>query len=382
MVERKIPINKWIVFVISFFIIISPFENVVRIEKYTYVIGILLLMLPMLYSVKFRIQNIFELIFLLCYVCVSAFWSPQEGAVGGLLTVIATFLFLFLQLGYVYSEQDVNQIKWAIVIQGFVLLMTCYRFGYYMDGRLWIKTDQSSADPNYLVGWFLIPIACCLEQIFKVKSKWIKFFLSLEVFACFFCIFQTASRAGLITSAFLVIICLIYLSMDVILRHPIKAIIILVLLGVVLMIGYRMLPSMSLLRITGTVGLGNRGIVWGQLLEQLKKNPVGLFFGFGHLSTSNYNYENYVAHNTFLETLFNYGIIGLTLLLVYLIRTFCRKIKEDPFLAFALFTVCIHVCTLTALTTRFFMLALFLGGIIMEPDAPKVNEKDKMGQER
>ena len=65
--------------------------------------------------------------------------------------------------------------------------------------------------------------------------------------------------------------------------------------------------------------LGGRAEVWKELIGILNNNIGGTFWGMGEGSTTYYTSHRIVAHNTYLDILFENGIVGLALYLAYCI---------------------------------------------------------------
>ena len=80
-------------------------------------------------------------------------------------------------------------------------------------------------------------------------------------------------------------------------------------------------------RITSTndVTTGRMGI-WKDYISAIFSNPINLLFGFGIGST-----PKYMAHNTYLELLYTYGIFGSLTFIAGLKYAFGNKIRHGEF---------------------------------------------------
>lgn len=350
------------------FIVISPFENIYRIETIIYVIGIILLSIPKIKTHKIRFNDGFWLLLLSIYIIFTAFWSPNNVSFKSLLVTFVVFLFLFLQLQYDYSIEDLEKIKIAFIIQGVILVVICSIYGNYVDERFWINTDQSGVDPNYLAAWFILPLCACIEKILGETSVKTKVLLIVEVLSFFYYIFITGSRSGLIVNSFLIVLCVIYKLKNTIYKYPIRALFIILFTIMIFWIGFLKLPDVMLNRLSGTKNMGSRGAIWRQLFEAIDKNPIRVIPGFGYAAVQKYNYEHLVAHNTFLDVLFNYGLIGVTIFIGYIIKRLKRIYKSNPYATISGLVMCLSIFTLTALTTRFMMITLFYIGMTINCD--------------
>jgi hypothetical protein len=89
----------------------------------------------------------------------------------------------------------------------------------------------------------------------------------------------------------------------------------------------------------GTIGSG-RDVIWSTLLSHWYHGDVfNFFFGYGFFSTS--SIEGHIAHNDFIEFLFDFGVFGLMLYIFVLFKYFknIQNVKQyDKYLYFLLMT--------------------------------------------
>ena len=111
----------------------------------------------MFYIEKIVIDETSALLLFLGYAFLTCYWSVNAAPFLNLFNTAVMYIFLFLVL-LLASEQDYERLKKAFVIQGVVLLILCLSFGTYQDNRFWIISSTTGADPNYLSGWFILPV--------------------------------------------------------------------------------------------------------------------------------------------------------------------------------------------------------------------------------
>ena len=368
----KLNVNKTAFWVTMVFIMVSPVENILRTEQIFYVIGILLLGFCVINRRQLYVDDSKCIPLLMLYMFLTCYWSADENAFGSLVVIYAELLFLFLQLQFQYSKDEYKKIKIAFLIQNWILLFLCFTNGSYMDNRFWLKSATSGADPNYLSGWFVIPLCFATEYLFSedVKKVW-KMALVAQVVLSFYFIMQTASKSGLITNACVVAIATIYTSRKLIKEHPGRAIFIVALFIIAIIIAINHMPAYLVQRLTNgdTTGTG-RFPMWLTLAKEMLNNPLKMIFGFGTGSVKYYTGKGLVSHNTFLDVLFNEGFLGFSILWCYIVKSIRKKREKFPFTVIAFVGMSVLLLTLSAFNTRFFMLVLFLIGVDITEQEP------------
>lgn len=312
----KLNVDKIAFWVTMLFIMVAPVENILRTEQIFYVIGIFLLGLCVVNRHRLYIDDSKYILLLMVYMFLTCYWSVDENAFGSLVVIYAELLFLFLQLQFRYSKDEYKKIKIAFLIQNWILLFLCFTNGSYMDNRFWLKSATSGADPNYLSGWFVIPLCFAVEYLFSenVKKVW-KIALITQIVLSFYFIMQTASKSGLITNACVAAIATIYTSRKLIKEHPGRAVFIIALFTIAVIIAINHMPTYLVQRLTNgdTTGTG-RFPMWLTLAREMINNPIKMIFGFGTGSVKYYTGKGLVSHNTFLDVLFNEGFLGFSIL--------------------------------------------------------------------
>lgn len=358
----------WISF---FFIIISPIENILRTESIVYVVGVFLLTIIWIarqdYIFKWKTVSLAAFVI---YCGLSCFWTPRENAFSAIIPTLAAFLFLILQLQFDYSERQYAIFKDAFIIQWGVLILLCCCFGTYMDGRFWLQSATSGADPNYLSGWFIIPVCFGIEKLIsKNTGLVIKTCLSVLLGMTVYFVFQSGSRSGLIAVTVGATCSVLYTIKSSIRKNPIQAIVILVLFILLIVCAIQNMPEIMVTRLENSnANLGGRGGLWIKLLSSYFDSGIGIVTGLGYGATVYYNEGHVTAHNTYLDVLFNTGVIGVFCIMSFLISSFRRIVKDRPYTAIAFGAMTILSLTLSSLNTRFFMLSLFILGLEIQSD--------------
>lgn len=181
-------------------------------------------------------------------------------------------------------------------------------------------------------GYVFVMILPLLLYFFRKHNVWI-FLITFSL------TLMTNKRGAIVIYLVLIIYYIfnyrIFLSKT---KINIKTILLLLLLAVMYMVFYQETYSSLLNRYyldeaTGTIGSG-RDVFWLYLFNYwLDSELINVLFGYGIVATK--EIIGLVAHNDFLEYLFNYGIFGLFLWSFVLIKFFHNiKVvrKVDPYL--------------------------------------------------
>lgn len=374
----KMDINKTAFWITLLFILVSPMENILRTEQVVYVLTTAVLVLCVIRRKYLLLNNSKYIIALMIYMLITCCWSAEKQAFNSLLVIYAQLLFLCLQLQFSYTESQYKKIKAAFLIQNWILLILCFTSGSYMDSRFWLKSATSGADPNYLSGWFIIPLCFAVELLFskEIKKGW-KILIVSQIVLSFYFIMQTASKSGLISNACVIMFAVIYTFRNTIKEHPGRAFAVLAIFALGVYIAINNMPAYLVQRLTNgdTTGSG-RFPMWVTLAKTMLNNPIKIIFGFGTSAVKYYTGTGMVSHNTYLDLLFNEGLVGFILLVIYIVKSIRIKTKKCPYTVIAFLGMSVLLLTLSAFNTRFFMLFLFLIGMDVTEDSKEPKKRE------
>lgn len=184
------------------------------------------------------------------------------------------------------------------------------------------------SDPNYLSKTLIV---LCISLFVLIQQKEIspRYYVFIALLIGFG--FQTISK-----SFFLMLIVMVILFFAILIRTghwgTALAIILFCAIVVVLFMYGRISVFDSFLeRITSTNDVTTgRTEIWKDYISILFSNPVNLLFGFGIGST-----PKYMAHNTYLDLLYNYGTFGSIVFIAGLKYAFGNKIRRGEFVNWA-----------------------------------------------
>lgn len=370
-VMLNVSTDKIAVWVTLVFLLVAPFENIVRSEQFVYVIGVAVLLFCVLVKRHlFRNYSLLILVFMI-YMFFATEWSPVQNGFGTMLASYAGFIFLYLQIQFDYTSEDYEKIKIAFILQNWILLALCFRFGSYMDSRFWLKSASSGADPNYLSGWFVIPLCFAVDYLFSEKTEiFVKLLLVIQIILSFYFIMQTASKSGLFINFLVVLLAGFYAVRKDVREHPVRAIAIVALLIGGFFFAINHMPAYLVSRIDSGVGTASGRLpMWKNLITTMWQHPLHSIVGFGTGSDRLYTGSKGMrAHNTYLDILFDYGVIGFLLILTYMIKGVKNKMNRQPHIIIAFLGLSVLLFTLSSFNTRFFVSILFLLGMQISDD--------------
>ena len=363
--KEKWKSSSYVTIMMTILIILSPLEHAVGVEKILYTFGLLVAAVSILRRRIIVMDETCSLLLFVCYAFLTCYWSENPTSFTSLFNTAVMYAFLFLVLQHSYSVQDYERFKKAFIIQGAVLLLLCFKFGTYQDNRFWIISSTTGADPNYLSGWFILPVTMATEYLLKKNNIFIKLILIAEIGLSFYFVAQSGSRSGLICVAFSVFVYTIWMLRFQIRTKPLYGIIGIVVFIVLISIAIQKIPAYTLYRFTKASDAGNMGgrtIIWKNLLSTLLNRPIQLICGMGQGAAVLYSGAGVVAHNTYLDIFFENGLIGLLLYLYYFFTAIKGAFKKDSAIGISFVAIGILIFTLSSTYMRFLIFMLFVAG--------------------
>ncbi len=355
--------NPFVVSIMTVLIILSPLEHVAGVEIIFYTVGLLIVGLSILHRRKIVLDETCALLLFLFYAFLTCYWSVNDTPFLNLLNTAVMYTFLFLTLQHSYTTRDYEHFKQAFIMQGALLIVLCFMFGTYQDNRFWIISSTTGADPNYLSGWFILPVAMANEYLIKRKNVLLRVFLIIEIGLSFYFVAQSGSRSGLLCIAFTVVVYTVWTLRSEIKKKPLYGIIAIIIFIFLISIAIKMIPTNTLYRFTKNSDAGNLGgrtKIWGNLMSTLSKYPLGAIFGMGQGSAPFYSGFDRVAHNTFMDILFENGVVGLSFYLFFCGIATKNAFRKDTAIGIATIAIAILIFTLSSTYMRFVIFMLFM----------------------
>lgn len=245
---------------------------------------------------------------------------------------------LLLVYGYFHCCKNIT--KRLVLNLGIGVLISCFvanMTGVFLNLHAYLRVIRAYeisfdsfrftalySDPNYLSK---VLIVLCVSLFVLIQQKEISrgYYLFIALLIGFG--FQTISK-----SFFLMLIVMAILFFVISIRNGRWGMSLAIALFCTIVVGLFMYGRISVFdsfleRITSTndVTTGRMGI-WKDYISAIFSNPINLLFGFGIGST-----PKYMAHNTYLELLYTYGIFGSLTFIAGLKYAFGNKIRHGEF---------------------------------------------------
>lgn len=231
---------------------------------------------------------------------------------------------------YVYSNININKllkmfIRYSIVINGISLIKLINKSDSF--GRV----QGIFSHPNFYA-FYLIIIILYLVLCIKYKEKGLLTYL--YVIFNIIMILAAGSKTALIalSVSFIYIFSRYIKRKNIFLRFPIIGIMILIILIIIVLFG-KELSDLRVFDINYGIQESQvnsfewRLLNWQSKITYLKSNFWGSLFGLGVGSEVLYGFKGYSMHNEYLRILFENGIIGCILIIIFL-KSLFRKVKN------------------------------------------------------
>lgn len=309
------------------------------------------IMIPLLFigdnEIKLNSVHLIWMLYMI-YSISTLFWLRDESAIDtfrGLAEVTALAMLVSMRV-YNSREKRIINNAWLMVGAIMVLLMLfSSNVLENSESRETIELFGNSEDPNQLTGYFILPIAVCLERIVEAKeSNKLRLFYIFFILVIMYFVLKTGSRGGLIA-----IVGTVFMYITISVKGiKNKFITIAVLLFIVVVFWVFILPFLpesimerfSLTRVMEDKA-SNRFDIWRTLIEDLLSNISGFTFGKGFSATAiplaEAGVANTVAHNHIIQVYYDQGLMGGTIFIAFLITGFARTYRTNRIIAVALF---------------------------------------------
>ncbi|MBQ6999016.1 MAG: O-antigen ligase family protein [Clostridia bacterium] len=252
----------------------------------------------------------------ICWNCFSLFYSGNvSNTLERIISLSLNYMMIIVCGSISRNERELKFLEKAIVLSGwFVLVLMLFFSRVTSEFRVIIVSGGQAQDPNYLCGFLMYPIVYYFKNIFN-RQKRVSSIVSFVLMIIF--VLLTGSRGGLIAVIGACICCYLLNNSN---KNKIQGFIISALILVfVYMIIMAIMPEELLARFDLSYTEEDRGAgrfdIWQSLLEQYADfGFVRHFAGVGAAAIRVYSRK--VAHNLWIETLFELGIIGLVLIIL------------------------------------------------------------------
>ena len=200
------------------------------------------------------------------------------------------------------------------------------------DDRTTLMIMGQTSDPNYFVGFFILPLTVALKRLVSGKHSFL--YLSL-IAVSLYSVFLSGSRGGFLAIV-VTIAAFAFLYPSGFAKRMLflfgGSVLILILWTVFKpILPENIVERMTLDSVMESGGTG-RWDIWQSMIREIVDQPEKLLFGRGinamHLLFVNGKWINTVAHNQVIQTVYNQGLIGLLSFLFLTGSCFFRCVKR------------------------------------------------------
>lgn len=282
---------------------------------------------------------------LFAFVCICSLFSIPVGfsEYNAYFTVFINIMLVVIACALSFTFQDVMLWKRCLIVAALVLgvlaIVSPGQVGSeWVSGRVVPNVMGSQQDPNEFCGYYLLPIA--FMTYFGIKKR-NPIFIGFLIFF-FYTVLMTGSRGGLMAAGVAFVAALVAAVRNE--KHKILIGSVAVLSLLMLALNFesilKLLPdaiSSRFLPTGASVGTADSRIsIWSQLISAiLDSNVFQQLFGHGFGTTPLANSMHLVAHNVYIELLYDVGILGLLSFVGLLVVACFRALRRGDYVVFA-----------------------------------------------
>ena len=250
-----------------------------------------------------------------------------------------------------YNSKEIELFENAqIVLLAILIFMGLFGGASYAD-RTTIQIFGGVSDPNYFSGFFIFPIAVCLDKIRKNKQRILCVVLMI---LGIYVVLLSGSRGGLLAVIVTLIAHVILSSKDF--KNFIITTCIFIIFAVLFwIIVLPILPENIVERLSIEAVIESRGTyrgdIWISMLNEIGNSTWELFVGRGinakHMMIVAGKMQEVVAHNNFIQVLYNQGFIGLVSFIGICVASFARNLRKRTYISVGVIGMLVLTLTLT-----------------------------------
>lgn len=301
------------------------------------------------------------IIWLMVLSVISCLWAIDfnvaVGRISAYLTVPGICLFVSM---LEFSKKEYDAIANSAIVGG--VLASLYIISengtnYLSSGRITLNENN---DPNNLAALLLLPLGLAIGKVFTVSNTLPRLSYMFSVVVMIFVFFLTGSRGGLLG---LISFFVAYLLFAKKYKKSSALFGVIMLLVVVMIVVIPILPEEIVNRlfndsIAGVDGTGSgRTKIWKIVLTKIIPYNFIMGVGPGCMPEALMEFYGYVkgVHNTYLNMLGEYGILGLPAFLVMLYDKWHNQYKLKQYIEAALLVgICVIIFFLDSYAKKFF----------------------------
>lgn len=325
-------------------------------------------------SIELNLVHLGSFLYLLTIVA-TLYVDGSSLAVRYVIGYVQTFGLLFLMTLRRYTANEIKAFELAQI--GLLGIMIALGFigADWGGGRNTLKLFGATCDPNYFVGFYLLPMAVALKKLRESRLYALPCAVMFALGA--YIVVSSGSRGGLLA---LIVTVLSFVFFNAKSGKQRLAGIVAAVFGAVLFwtVVLPLLPESVSSRFALQAILESRGTgrvdIWLSMLETISESKWELLLGRGVLAQHEFflggQMAKWAAHNQFIQALYNQGIPGLLTFLLMSFGAVFRNIKKRPHIAAAMLGMLALCMTLTINTSikTFWNLLIYAALSFDEPE--------------
>ncbi len=250
-----------------------------------------------------------------------------------------------------YNEREIEFFKnTQVILLAVLIYMGLFGGASYAD-RTTIEIFGGVSDPNYFSGFFVFPIAVCLDKIKKNKQRALCLVLML---LGIYVVLLSGSRGGLLAVIATLLAHILFSAKDF--KNFVLTMCLFVIAAVLFwMLILPVLPENITERFSIQAVVESRGTyrgdIWISMLREIGNSTWQLFVGRGidakHMMIIAGKMQEVVAHNNFIQVLYNQGFFGLLSFMAICLASFARNLRKRTYISVGVIGMLTLTLTLT-----------------------------------
>ena len=302
-------------------------------------------------KIELNLVHLFSTLFLISVV-LTLFVDHSNTSLLYVRGYIETFALMFVMTLRKYSKNEIEAFEITQLILLVILIVLGFSGAEWYGDRNTMTLFGATSDPNYFAGFFLLPVAVALKKI--KENKIYTVICPVLIVLGTYIVITSGSRGGLLAFAVMVVAYVFINAKGA--RQRIIGLGFIVILAIVMWsIVIPLLPENVAERFSLTELVESRGTyridIWASMIDTIKNSSWELFFGRGinayHEIIINGRLEQVVAHNQFIQSLYNQGIFGFILFALVSFSAVYRNRKKRGYISAAMLGMLALAMTLT-----------------------------------
>lgn len=254
---------------------------------------------------------------------------------------IETIVLLFLISLRKYTTDEIKAFEFTQLLLLAVMIMLGFTGAGWGGDRNSMTLFGATSDPNYFVGFFLLPMAVALKKM-KESKTYMLVCMPMVILGAYIAL-TSGSRGGLFALTVMIISFVLIDTKETkkkLVNIAVAAVAAIILWVVVMpILPEEVFSRLSIKELIESRGTG-RGDIWLSMLDEIKNSTWELFCGRGimayHEMMMNGKLVTVVAHNQFIQSLYNQGIFGFAAFMLLSLAAVLRNVKKRGYISAAM----------------------------------------------